>query len=242
MGGNNPLIVHQTSDLAAAAYLIIQSAYITAGQRCSCARRLILVGPESEKILATLIPIIQRIRIGLPDDEPQPFMGPVISSQAAENLLRAQADLVSGGGVTLIEMKPSPRHPALLSPGLIDVTANKTRPDTEIFGPLLQVIRVEDFDAAIREANNTAYGLSAGLISDHPSLYEKFAREIRAGVFAFNRPLTGASSQLPFGGIGISGNHRPGGYLAADYAAYPVASLESPKAELPEKLPPGLSL
>ena len=108
------------------------------------------------------------------------------------------------------------------------------------FGPLLQVIRVDDFDAAIREANNTSYGLSAGLICDKPELYQKFQTQIRAGVLAWNRPLTGASSHLPFGGIGNSGNHRPGGYFAADYAVYAVASLESPHAQLPEKLLPGI--
>jgi succinylglutamic semialdehyde dehydrogenase len=167
-------------------------------------------------------------------------MGPVISAQAAERLLHVQAELIRGGGIALAEMTRSPRHPALLSPGLIDVTNVGNRPDEEIFGPILQVIRVDDFDAAIREANNTSYGLSVGLISDNAELYRKFLREIRAGVVAWNRPLTGASSQLPFGGIGQSGNHRPGGYFAADYAAYPVASLESPNAQFPEKLLPGI--
>jgi succinylglutamic semialdehyde dehydrogenase len=241
MGGNNPLIVHQTHDLAAAAYIIVQSAYITAGQRCSCARRLILIrGPESDALIQRLLAMIQSIRIGFPTDDPQPFMGPVISAQAAQNLLAAQADLLGGGGVALAEMKPSSRSPALLTPGLIDVTGIANRPDAEFFGPLLQMIRVDDFDSAIREANNTAYGLSAGLISDNSELFEKFLREIRAGVLAWNKPLTGASSQLPFGGIGQSGNHRPGGSFAADYASYSLASLESPHARLPAQLPPGI--
>jgi succinylglutamic semialdehyde dehydrogenase len=241
MGGNNPLIVHQVEDLAAAAYIIIQSAYITAGQRCSCARRLILVGsPESDALIQRLLTMIRNIRIGFPTDDPQPFMGPVISAQAAGNVLAAQANLLGSGGLALAEMKPSPRSPALLSPGLIDVTKIPNRPDTEFFGPLLQLIRVDDFDAAIREANNTAYGLSAGLVCDRADLYQKFLNEIRAGVLAWNRPMTGASSQLPFGGIGQSGNHRPGGYFAADYAAYPVAALESPMAKMPDKLPPGI--
>ncbi|MGD0769528.1 MAG: succinylglutamate-semialdehyde dehydrogenase [Tepidisphaeraceae bacterium] len=241
MGGNNPLIVHEAGDPAAAAYLIVQSAYVTAGQRCSCARRLIVVGRKEWDALASrLVGIIKNIRIGLPSDDPQPFMGPVISSGAAEKLLHVQAELIRGGGIALAEMARSPRHPALLSPGLIDVTNVANRPDEEIFGPILQVIRVDDFDAAIRQANNTSYGLSAGLISDNAQLYGMFLREIRAGVVAWNRPLTGASSQLPFGGIGQSGNHRPGGYFAADYAVYPVAALESPKALLPEKLPPGI--
>jgi succinylglutamic semialdehyde dehydrogenase len=241
MGGNNPLIVHEIRDLAAAAYLIVQSAYITAGQRCSCARRLIVVhGEEADALIARLLGIIKSVRIGLPDDDPQPFMGPVISAHAAEMLLNAQAELIRSGGVALAEMKRSLRHPALISPGLIDVTNVRNRPDVELFGPLLQVIRVNDFDDAIREANNTSYGLSAGLICDEPELYQKFQAQIRAGVLAWNRSLTGASSHLPFGGIGNSGNHRPGGYFAADYAVYAVASLESPHAQLPEKLLPGI--
>jgi succinylglutamic semialdehyde dehydrogenase len=243
MGGNNPLIVHETDDLTAAAYLIVQSAYITAGQRCSCARRLIVVrGKESESLISRLVAMIENVRIGLPDDDPQPFMGPVISADAAQKLLNSQVELVRAGGVALVEMKRSPRHPALLSPGLIDVTDVRNRPDAELFGLLLQVIRVGDFDAAIREANNTSYGLSAGLICGKPELYQKFQTQIRAGVLAWNRPLTGASSHLPFGGIGNSGNHRPGGYFAADYAAYPVASLESPNVQLPEKLLPGIAM
>jgi succinylglutamic semialdehyde dehydrogenase len=242
MGGNNPLIVHQTSNIPAAVYLIIQSAFITAGQRCSCARRLILVASEADKILATLVPAIEKIRIGLPDDQPEPFMGPVISAQAAQKLLQTQAELLRQRGVPLVEMKLSPRHPALLSPGLIDACHKMVNSDEEVFGPLLEVIRVDDFSDAIAEANTTDYGLSAGLISDNADLYKKFEREIHAGVLAWNRPMTGASSQLPFGGTGKSGNHRPGGYLAADYTAYAVASLESPKPQLPEKLPPGLSL
>jgi succinylglutamic semialdehyde dehydrogenase len=235
------LIVHETGDLAAAAYLIVQSAYITAGQRCSCARRLIVVrGEESDALVTRLIAMINNIRVGFANDEPQPFMGPVISVQAADKLLSGQVELVRDGGIVLVEMKRSPRHPALLSPGLIDVTHVRNRPDAELFGPLLQLIRVNDFDAAIREANNTSYGLSAGLICGNPDLYQKFQTQIRAGVLAWNRPLTGASSHLPFGGIGQSGNHRPGGYFATDYAAYPVASLESTKAQLPEKLLPGI--
>ncbi len=117
MGGNNPLIVHQTKDLPAAAFIIIQSAFITAGQRCSCARRLILIrGQESEALIQQLLTMIQKIRVGLPADDPQPFMGPLISAQAATNLLTAQANLLRGGGAALAEMKPSPRSSSLLLP------------------------------------------------------------------------------------------------------------------------------
>jgi succinylglutamic semialdehyde dehydrogenase len=109
----------------------------------------------------------------------------------------------------------------------------------EIFGPLLQLIRVESFEAAVEEANRTRFGLSAGLVSDRPELYEYFLKRIEAGVVNFNRPLTGARSDLPFGGLGLSGNHRPSAFFAADYCADPVAVLESPRPELPKVFPPG---
>jgi len=131
---------------------------------------------------------------------------------------------------------------ALLTPGLIDVTNVANRKDDEIFGPLLQLIRVKDFDAAIAEANNTRFGLAAGLLSDDRTLWERFYRHIRAGVVNWNRPLTGASSALPFGGVGDSGNHRPSAYFAADYCSYPVASLEIDRVAMPEKLTPGIEL
>jgi succinylglutamic semialdehyde dehydrogenase len=216
---------------------------VTAGQRCSCARRLILVrGGESEELVRRLIASIQKIRIGLPGDEPEAFMGRVISAEAAQRVLDSQAHLLSGGAKALVEMKRSDRHAALVSPGLIEVTNVRDREDVEIFGPLLQVIFVDDFDAVIAEANRTAYGLSAGLISRGEGNYQKFLREVRAGVISWNRPMTGASSYQPFGGVGQSGNHRPGGYFAADYAAYPVAALETAEARVPEKLPPGLDI
>jgi succinylglutamic semialdehyde dehydrogenase len=236
MGGNNPLIVWDCGDLVAAAHVIVQSAFITSGQRCSCARRLIVpAGPAGDAIVERLIKTMSMIRVGLYADDPEPFMGPVISAKAADAILLAQLDLIHRGGKTLVEVRRDARHAALLKPGLIDMTGAKQR-DEEIFGPLLQLIRVDDFDSAIATANRTQYGLSAGLLSDRPELFEKFRATIRAGVVNFNSPLTGARSDLPFGGIGFSGNHRPGAYFAADYCRDPVASLESPRV-VTTKLP-----
>jgi succinylglutamic semialdehyde dehydrogenase len=242
MGGNNPLVVHETSDLAAAVYHTIQSAYLSSGQRCSCARRLIVpVGSAGDRFIDALGSAVSKIRVGVWNDEPQPFMGPVVNDAAAEKLLAAQARLIERGGRPVVEMRSIGPRPAFLSPGLIDVTPITVRLDEEYFGPLLQLIRARDFNAAILEANNTAYGLSAGLLSDSRTLYEQFFRAIRAGVVNWNRPLTGASASLPFGGIGLSGNHRPSAYFAADYCSYPVASMEGEKLELPAKLAPGMS-
>jgi succinylglutamic semialdehyde dehydrogenase len=244
MGGNNPLVVWDATNLPAAAYLIVQSAFITAGQRCSCARRLIVPqgaagGALLDKLIATIIALI----IGPHDSEPQPFMGPVISDSAADRLLAAQRDLANRGGKMLVEMKPiEGQRRAMLSPGLIDVTNVPNRPDVEWFGPLLQVIRVADFDAALAEANHTAFGLAAGLLSDDAALWDRFYRTVRAGVVYWNRQTTGGSSALPFGGTGLSGNHRPSGSWAADYCSYPIAVMETPTLELPAKKTPGIEI
>jgi succinylglutamic semialdehyde dehydrogenase len=226
LGGNNPLVVWNVGDLDATARIIVKSAYITSGQRCTCARRLIVKsGPEGDAILAALERLIDRIVAGRPDADPQPFIGPVISERAADAVLVAQADWLRAGGKAVRESRRLDLGPAFLSPGLIDVTAVNSRKDEEVFGPVLQVIRVPDFDAAIAEANNTRFGLAAGLISDDAALFHRFAAEVRAGVLNWNRQTTGASGAAPFGGVGQSGNHRPAGYYAADYSAWPMASL-----------------
>ncbi|HXH04772.1 MAG TPA: succinylglutamate-semialdehyde dehydrogenase [Candidatus Competibacteraceae bacterium] len=243
MGGNNPLIVHKVSDLKGAAYHTIQSAYLSAGQRCTCARRLIVPqGAAGDAFVATLSGMIRGIRVGVPSDHPEPFMGPVISNSAAERLLAAQAALEARGGQVLVRMARLQEGRPLLSPGLMDVTAVAERPDEEYFGPFLQLIRVPDFDAALAEANHTVFGLAAGLLCDDEELYRRFHREIRAGIVNWNRPTNGASSNAPFGGPGDSGNYRPSAYYAADYCAYPVASLEADRVALPVSLTPGIAL
>lgn len=241
MGGNNPLVVHRAADVKAAVALTVQSAYLSAGQRCTCARRLIVpAGAEGDRFLAALSEATRALRVGASTDRPEPFMGPVVSAATADRLLEAQKQLLARGAVAFVEMRGLKPGTGLVSPALLDVTAVSGRDDEEFFGPLLQVIRVPDFDAALREANNTHYGLAAGLISDDATLYERFRGEVRAGIINWNQQLTGASSGAPFGGVGRSGNHRPSAYLAADYCSYPVASIEVPALKLPAQLPPGL--
>lgn len=242
MGGNNPLIIWDAKDAEAAAYLTIQSAFISSGQRCTCARRLIIPeGKKGRELLDAIIKMTSNIRVGKYDDTPEPFMGPLISLTESERLMAAQEKLAENGAKTLLAMRRLEDDTPLLTPGIIDVTDVKDRTDEEFFGPLLQVIRVPDFDAAIKEANNTRFGLAAGLISDSRKLYEDFILHIRAGVVNWNRATTGASSAMPFGGVGLSGNHRPSAYYAADYCAYPMASMESEKLTLPATLSPGIT-
>jgi succinylglutamic semialdehyde dehydrogenase len=243
MGGNNPLVVGALGNVEAAVYTILQSAYVTAGQRCTCARRLFVPrGPLGDRLLDRLVGAMVKLRIGCFEERDQPFMGPVISEQAAEALLAAQSHIVKLGGELLVPMRKLVEGTGFVSPALIDVTQLQELPDEEHFGPLLQLIRYDDFDGALEGANATRFGLAAGLISEDRAEWEAFLRRIRAGIINWNRPLTGASSAAPFGGIGTSGNHRPSAYYAADYCAYPVASLEEETLLLPETLPPGIGL
>ncbi|WP_306523905.1 succinylglutamate-semialdehyde dehydrogenase [Rheinheimera sp.] len=241
MGGNNPLIVQDVADIDAAVHDIIQSAFISAGQRCTCARRLYLpTGAQGDAVLARLLEVTANLKVGLYDDENQPFIGAMISNKVALGMLAVEKQLVELGAKVLLPMQLLAEGTGLLTPGIIECTTAAALPDEEHFGPLLKVFRFSDFDDAIRQANNTSFGLSAGLLSDNQALYQRFFRRIRAGIVNWNRPITGASSAAPFGGIGGSGNHRASAYYAADYCAYPVASVEMASLEMPAQLSPGL--
>ena len=213
MGGNNPLIVWDTDPqtLDAVAAIIVQSAYLSSGQRCTCARRLIVKEGAAAALLDRVTALIDRIIVGAPFDNPQPFMGPVISTRAADNLVLGAEALLSRGAKTI---RPLTRRDAGIA-------------DSELFGPILQLTRVADWDSAIAAANNTKFGLSASLIGGDQALYDSFWSASRAGIVNWNRPTNGAASNAPFGGIGLSGNHRSSAYYAADYTAWPVASLEA---------------
>ena len=230
MGGNNPIIVWDAPDLHMAAVLIIQSAFTTAGQRCTAARRLIVESRLYDGLIDTLNKMISRLIVGGPHDDPAPFLGPVIDNEAADQLTESFLSLLMRGGRPIRHLERPVEDRPFLVPALIDVTEIADRPDVELFGPVLQVIKTDDFDAAIAEANNTRYGLSASLISQTPKLYDRFWANIRAGIVNWNKPTNGASSAAPFGGIGWSGNHRPSAYYAADYCAYPVVSSEAESA------------
>lgn len=242
LGGNNPLIIGEVANHEASALVTIQSAFISSGQRCTCARRLLVPqGKNGDEFLKTLVAVMERIEVGNPLEEPQPFMGPLINNKAAGHVLAVQQTLLADGAVSLKPAEQLKLGPAYISPGLIDVTNVKNRADEECFGPLLQVIRTDNLAQAIKEANNTRFGLAAGLLSDNHEEYIQFKNAARAGIVNWNKPLTGASSAAPFGGVGDSGNHRASAYYAADYCSYPVASLEDAKDQLTaQPLPQGI--
>ena len=212
LGGNNPLVVWNPKDIESAATMIVQSAYLSAGQRCTAARRLIVEKDNCDELLEAVKKLAGRMIVGDAFGEPQPFMGPVIDLAAADHVQEQWLNLMMKGGKPLCRLDRPDKDKPFLTPALIDVTDVRDRPDDEIFGPVLQLIRVPDFDAAIAEANNTRFGLAASLIGGSPEMYDKFWANVRAGVINWNKPTNGAPSNAPFGGVGMSGNHRPSAF------------------------------
>lgn len=234
MGGNNPIVVTDTPKISDTAALIVQSAFTSAGQRCTAARRLIITESMYDPVIEEVKRLTNRLVVDEPFADPAPFMGPVIDNQTADQLVESFLYFLSNGGRAIKHMTRPDDDLPFLSPGIIDTTALEDRPDVELFGPLLQVIKVADLDQGIAEANRTRFGLSASLIGGTPQDYNRFWANIRAGIVNWNRPTNGASSKAPFGGLGLSGNHRPAAFYAADYCAYPVASTEmdQPRASI----------
>ncbi|AJP73455.1 succinylglutamate-semialdehyde dehydrogenase [Sphingomonas hengshuiensis] len=227
LGGNNPMLAWD-GDEQAIASLVAHSAFVTTGQRCSCARRLIVpVGADGDRFVEAVVDLAARLPVAAWDEAGDAFMGPLISARAADAAHDAVEGLIGNGARVLLPSRPlEERSRAFMAPVVLETTG-LAMPDSEIFAPVLQVRRMPDFDAAIAEANATNYGLSAGLVSADAQLWERFAAGSRAGVVNWNRPTTGAASSMPFGGLGDSGNHRPSAYYAADYCAWPAASFEA---------------
>lgn len=231
MGGNNPAIIMPDADLYQAAVEVVRCAFNTTGQRCTSTRRLIVHKDVADKVITAIIKSASNLLIGDPKGDEPVFMGPIISEQALDSVLRFQERAASSGGRVLMESTRMPdRDGWYITPGIIQVDRftideNDAGCDEEVFGPLLRISVSDSFDDALAQANATRYGLSASIFTADKSLQERFLRECRAGCRNINCGTAGASSKLPFGGLGLSGNHRPAGAFAHDYTAFPVATM-----------------
>lgn len=241
MGGNSPYIVWDSKNIDNAVITVIQSSFITSGQRCLAARRLIIPNNDfGNKFINRFIEVTKNIKIGKPKDEV--FMGPLKSKKLVDNIINKQEELKNKGAHILLESKRLLNlGNCYITPGIIDVTNVKESNEDEIIGPFLQVTRVDSFKDALFEANNSNYGLAAGLITENKKLYELFENKIEAGLVVWNKPIK-ASKYAPFGGIKDSGNYRPSGFLSCDYSIYSKASVEIEQVPENIKLPCGINL
>lgn len=233
MGGNNAAVIMPDADLRQAVVECVRCAFISAGQRCTCTRRLIVHRDVSAKVIAAVCKAASSIIIGDPAAAHPVFMGPVISRSAREAILRAQESLAASGGAVLVPCTATDGGTGgwYVTPGVMRVERFAREAETgagcdcEVFGPFLRLTIVDSLEEAVGQANDTAFGLAASIFTRDQAAAERFLREARAGCVNVNTGTAGASSKLPFGGLGLSGNHRPAGAFSLDYCAYPVAGM-----------------
>jgi len=241
LGGSNALVVLDDADLELAVAEAALSVAATTGQRCSCARRLFVARGVIEPFAERLLRVLRGLRIG-PPLEPGVFMGPLVSTRAAESLARWRAATREAGGERMLDVEP-PLPPPFAGPGLVryaDTAQQHPAQREEIFGPEAALYEVSDLEHAILAANDSDYGLVASIFTRERARFEHCVGRIATGLLNWNRGTIGASSRLPFGGLRQSGNHRPAAIFSTLYCTFPQAHLESEAGFDPAALPPGM--
>jgi len=243
MGGKNASIVWKDADFEKALFENLMGSFMTTGQRCSCTSRLLLHESIYDRFVSEFHEKTKKLKIG--HWRENPFMGPLISAKSVENYVRFQGIAVREGAECLMRGKVLERSPAgnYVSPSINLV--NKPNPNsvyqkTEIFGPNVAVYKISDFDEALTLVNSSSYGLVCSVFSKDKSLLERAQQKARVGLVNWNRSTAGASSRLPFGGMGKSGNDRPSAHFAVNYCTVPVASLLDTSGFDETKIPAGV--
>ena len=241
MGGNNPAIILPDADLRQAVIECVRCAFITTGQRCTCTRRVIVHEAVATRVIGAICQAASQLIVGDPRASHPVFMGPMITRDARDAVLAAQLDYARGGGEVVVEgsVPGALGEGHYITPGVVRVdrfTPGDEGPgcDREVFGPLLRISVARDLTDAIAQANATRFGLAASIFTKDAAAIDRVLHEVRAGCLNVNTGTAGASSKLPFGGLGQSGNHRPAGAFSLDYCAYPVAGMveQSPAATI----------
>ncbi len=245
MGGKNTTVVWDDADMDKAIYETIVGAYMSTGQRCSGTSRVILHDKIADEFTDRFYKTAKKLTIG--HWAKNPFMGPLINGAAVEKYIRFQEmanrenceNLMRGKSLDL-ENKGHYVTPSIHLVKSFD--KNSVYQKTEIFGPNVAIYRSSDFENTMEMVNSTGYGLAMALFTKNKELYNEAILKARVGLLNWNRTTNGASSRLPFGGMGKSGNDRPSAHFAVQYTTVPLASLEDPTSLDKAKLLPGVTL
>ncbi len=225
MGGNNPAVVTGSANFKQAVVECTRAGFATSGQRCTCTRRVIVHESIAREFISALCKAASTLIVGDGRSEQPVFMGPLINEASVQAVVDFQSALVKHGGTVRLEATAMDRPGHFVTPGVVEVPRFELEQDCEVFGPLVQVSTYSDLDDAIAQANATRYGLAAAIFTTDESEYERFLGGVNAGCINWNTGTAGASSALPFGGTGHSGNHRPAGSFSTGYCAYPIANM-----------------
>ena len=214
MGGKDAVLVDETADLESAAQGIIASAFGFGGQKCSAGSRAVIVNEVYDQVVNRAVDLARELTVGAPDTGPEIYMGPVIDIDAMHRItdyieLGTQEGKLLLGGAPLA----TPEGGYFIPPTIFgDVPPNARIAQEEIFGPVLAMIRAQNFDEALRIANDTEYGLTGALYSADRARLERARREFHVGNLYLNRKSTGAMVGVhPFGGFNMSGTDSKAG-------------------------------
>jgi acyl-CoA reductase-like NAD-dependent aldehyde dehydrogenase len=206
MGGKNPYVVMEDADLADAAAKISYGAFGYSGQKCTASSRAIVVESVYDDFIEELKSATEAMKVGDPLDE-DTVVGPVVNRSQYESILealetaRSEGRVILEGGATGSEEEGYDIAPAIVA----DVDNSSTTAQEEIFGPVLAVIRARDFDHAVELANDTRFGLTAGIATRSLRYTYEFAQRAEVGIVNANLPTAGVEFQVPFGGVKESG-------------------------------------
>ena len=218
MGGKDAIIVEADADIEDAATGVVQSAFGFQGQKCSACSRAIIHTDVYDRMLEMIVERTEKIRVGDPTDSAS-NMSAVINKKAFETINDYIEKGKAEGGRVIAGGGADGEQGFFIEPTVIaDVQAGATIEQEEIFGPVLAVIRAQDFDDALRIANDTEFGLTGALYTSDPEKIERARREFHVGNLYFNRKCTGALVGVhPFGGFNMSGTDSKAG--GRDYLA-----------------------
>ncbi|MCU0656424.1 MAG: aldehyde dehydrogenase family protein [Polyangiaceae bacterium] len=249
LGGKNVAVVLADAPRDKALLDVLLSAFSTAGQRCTCVSRLIVERSIADSFVEELAERARRLVVGHAMD-PGAFLGPLATRRGFEKFQAMQAAAEQEGARCVVP----PEEPAVRWQGravegfyatprvrwIRSVDPASAYQRQEIFGPDLAVYIAEDEGHALALANDTEFGLTAGVWTRSEGAFERLASRLRVGCVTWNAPTVGSSSRLPFGGLGRSGNHRPAGVFSSRYCAYPLAVSRGENEVNESAIPPGV--
>jgi succinylglutamic semialdehyde dehydrogenase len=245
MGGKNATVVWEDAEMDKAIYETLVGSFMSTGQRCSGTSRIIVHDKIAEEFTDRFYNSAKKLSIGHWSENP--FMGPLINQPAVEKYIRFQEIANREGCENLMRGKQLElKHKGYyVTPSIHLVQKYDPKSvyqKSEIFGPNVAIYRSSDFENTLDIVNSTGYGLVMALFTKNRDLFDKSLLEAKVGLLNWNRTTNGASSRLPFGGMGKSGNDRPSAHYAVQYCSVPVASLEDPTAFDQTKMLPGITL
>jgi len=234
MGGKNVAVVLDDADLHQAAHELVLGGYLTTGQRCTATDRVLVQADRAEALVDVTRSLVSALRFGDPDD-PRSFAGPLATAGGRARVIAGMRAARAAGAEPVVDGLTGPwasdEERFFLSPSLHVLPRGRHHipgyTDEEMFGPDLAIEPVADDDEAIAVLRASQFGMATSIFTADDERFERFYRETHSGIVNRNRSTNLASAQLPFGGVGRSGNYRPAGSHAPRNVVYPVAVQEN---------------